>query len=123
MTEHAESAVRRYLAAVAGQDWDALSACVADDVRRVGPFGDVYEGRQDYLAFLRGIMPTLPGYRMDVDRVLCTDGGTTAVAELSETVELEGRPVRTPESLVFDFDAAGRIRRISIYIQQEGQHR
>lgn len=109
--------VERYLAAVAGQDWEALAACVASDVRRVGPFGDVYEGRDAYVAYLQGVMPTLAGYRMEVDRVVSAEGAPVQVAELSETVELDGRPVRTPESLVFDLDGDGRIRRISIYIQ------
>ena len=45
--------VERYLTAVAGQDWETLAACVAPDVRRVGPFGDVYEGREEYVAYLR----------------------------------------------------------------------
>ena len=112
------SVVRRYLDGVAAQDWAAVFECLAPDVRRVGPFGDVYEGREEYLGFLRRIMPTLAGYRMDVERVLHTGGDTAAVAELSETVELDGRPVRTPESLVFDLDGEGRIRHIAIYIQQ-----
>ena len=62
-------------------------------------------------------MPTLAGYRMDVERVVSAAGGRTLVAELSETVELDGRVVRTPESLVFDLDGHGLIHRISIYIQ------
>lgn len=113
------SIVRRYLDGVAGQDWGTVSGCLTVDVRRVGPFGDVYEGRDDYLAFLRRTMPALAGYRMDVGRVLYLEDGAAAVAELSETVELDGRPVRTPESLVFDLDAEGRIRHIAIYIQQD----
>jgi ketosteroid isomerase-like protein len=113
-------AVRRYLDAVAGQDWGTVSDCLAADVRRVGPFGDVYEGHDRYLAFLRRTMPTLAGYRMDVERVLSLGDGRAAVAELSETVELDGRAVRTPESLVFDLDDEGRIRHIAIYIQQLG---
>lgn len=112
------SVVRRYLDGVAGQDWAAVSECLAAGVRRVGPFGDVYEGHEEYVGFLRRVMPTLAGYRMDVERVLHTAEGTAAVAELSETVELDGRSVRTPESLVFDLDDEGRIRHIAIYIQQ-----
>jgi ketosteroid isomerase-like protein len=112
------SLIRRYLDGVAGQDWAAVSECLAVDVRRVGPFGDVYEGREQYLAFLRRTMPALAGYSMDVERVLHTGDENAAVAELTETVELDGRPVRTPESLVFDLDDDGRIRHIAIYIQQ-----
>ena len=113
----AVTVVGRYLTAVAGQDWETLADCVAEDVRRTGPFGDRYEGREAYVGFLRQLMPTLEGYRMDVERIVATDEGRTVVAELSETVELDGRPVRTPESLVFDLDDAGRISRIAIYIQ------
>jgi len=84
----------------------------------VGPFGDVYEGREPYLAFLSSLMPTLSGYRMDVGGVHETEGGMTVVAELVETVEMDGKTVVTPESLVFDLDGDGTIREIRIYIQQ-----
>lgn len=108
--------VERYLDAVATQDWEALASCVTDDVCRVGPFGDEYRGRGAYTAFLRQLMPTLADYRMDVDRVL--NFGSSAIAELSETIDMQGRPVRTPECLVFDLAPDGRVSRIAIYIQR-----
>jgi ketosteroid isomerase-like protein len=34
----------RYLNAVASHDWAAVDACIADDIVRVGPYGDRFEG-------------------------------------------------------------------------------
>ena len=45
----------------------AVEACVAPDVVRLGPFGDDFEGRGPYLAFLERTMPALPGYHLDID--------------------------------------------------------
>jgi ketosteroid isomerase-like protein len=108
--------VERYLEAVAGHDWEALAGCLAEDVVRVGPFGDTYTPKGPYLEFLVGLMPTLAGYSMKVERVLYA--GSVALAELSETVEVDGRVVETPEALVFDLDGSGRIARIGIYIRR-----
>lgn len=110
--------VERYLSAVAAQDWDTFAQCISADVVRVGPFGDVYEGRDAYMSFLRNLMPTLVNYRMDVERVVYADGKGVAIAELSETMDFDGRTVRTPESLLFDLDRDGRIRHIAIYVQR-----
>ncbi|MDE3087533.1 MAG: nuclear transport factor 2 family protein [Acidobacteriota bacterium] len=110
--------VERYLEAVVGHDWEALTSCLAEDVVRVGPFGDAYTPRDPYVAFLAGLMPGLPGYSMRVDRV--TYAGNRAFAELSETVEVDGAPLETPEALVFDLDDEGLIARIGIYIQRRG---
>jgi ketosteroid isomerase-like protein len=114
--------VENFLAAMVANDWEAMGACVADNVVRVGPFGDTYRGRADYVAFISELLPTLPGYRMDVERVVYADGGRIATAELSETVDVDGAPLRTPESLVFDLDDGGRIGHLAIYIQRlDGQ--
>jgi ketosteroid isomerase-like protein len=110
--------VEEYLKAVVAQDWDALTACLAPDIERVGPFGDTYRGTDDYVAFLRDLMPRLPGYSMHVERVTYDAATRAATAELSETVEVGGQSHVTPEALVFDLDAAGLIRRIAIYIQR-----
>jgi hypothetical protein len=92
-----------------------MADCVTEDVVRVGPYGDTYTGRADYVAMISGLLPSLPGYAMDIERVVYV--GDVAVAELSETVEVDGAPLRTPESLVFDLGDDGRIRHISIYTQ------
>lgn len=113
-----DGVVERYLAAVAAQDWEALAGCLAEDVVRVGPFADTYAGRRPYIEFLAALMPTLAGYAMEVDRVCYT--GSVALAQLSETVEIDGSPVVTPEALVFELDGRGRIARIDIYIRRGG---
>ncbi len=107
-------------------DWAGVADCLAPDVVRIGPFGDTYSPREGYVAFLADLMPQLSNYSMKVARV--TYGGTAgpggrpehraAVAELSETLDVDGAPLETPEALVFDIDAAGQIARIAVYIQR-----
>jgi ketosteroid isomerase-like protein len=112
--------VERYLDAIIGHDWDALAACLADDeFVRVGPWGDEYADKAEYVAFIADLMPKLPGYEMCVDRVTYSGDGQVAVVELSETVDVEGKSHRTPEALVFDLDG-DRIRRIQVFIQTLG---
>jgi limonene-1,2-epoxide hydrolase len=111
--------VERFLACMTRHDWDGLGACVTDDVVRVGPYGDTYRGRDDYVAFVSGLMPTLAGYEMKVHRVVYTADARVGTAELSETVEVGGRVVVTPESLVFDIDDTGRIVHLGVYIQRQ----
>jgi hypothetical protein len=93
-------------------DWDGMAACITDDVERTGPFCDVYRGKQEYVTFISGLLPSLPGYAMKVGRVVYA--GRVAVGELTESVD----GTDTPEALIFDLDDAGLIARISIYIQR-----
>lgn len=109
-----------YLGAIASHDWAALADTLAADVVRVGPYGDTYEGRDAYVGFLAGLMPRLPGYRLEVHRVVRDEAARVAVVELAETVTVDGSPLVTPESLVFDLDESGRIRRVAVYIQRGG---
>lgn len=108
--------VERYLEAITEHDWDALGDCVAEDVVRIGPYMDRYEGRDAYVAFIADTMPRLRGYKMEITRVTYA-GDSLAYAELSETVEIEREPVRTPEALVFELDGDGRIAHIEVFIQ------
>jgi ketosteroid isomerase-like protein len=110
--------VARYLHAIASHDWDVVNECIADDIIRVGPYGDRYAGRDEYLAFIEGLMPRLEGYVMTLDRVTYASDALV-FAELRETVEVDGTPRIIPEVLVFALDADGRIARVDIYIQTQ----
>jgi ketosteroid isomerase-like protein len=110
--------VERYLKAIVGHDWAALAETVTEDVVRTGPFFDVYEGRADYVAFISELMPTLPNYTMSIETVTYVEDGTRAYAELSERLDVNGRPHTTPEVLVFGL-TGDRISRIDIYIKRQ----
>jgi ketosteroid isomerase-like protein len=118
-TEDTGTVVERYLDRLVAHDWDAMAACLAEDVVRVGPFGDTYTPRDTYVAFLTALMPALPGYSMRIDRVVSS--GPTVLVELTEIVDIGGSPLETPEALVFDLDDDGRIAHITIYIQRLGE--
>jgi ketosteroid isomerase-like protein len=108
--------IERYLGAIASQDWTVVDECIAGDIVRVGPYGDRFAGRDDYLAFLAELMPKLRDYLMEVHQVTYTSD-VHAFAELTETVRLDGKAMHTPEVLVFELNGDGRIARIGIFIQ------
>jgi ketosteroid isomerase-like protein len=111
-----DGVIETYLDALVRADWQTFADCLADDgFTRVGPFGDVKPSKPEYVAFLADLMPTLPGYSMDVTRVTYVD--SLAFAELSETVEVDGTPLRTPECLTFELTDDGRIRRVEVFTQ------
>jgi hypothetical protein len=119
VADDTSTVVVRYLERMVAHDWEAMAACLAEDVVRVGPFGDTYTPRDPYVAYISGLMPALPGYSMRIDRV--QGMGRTVLVELTEIVEIDGSPLETPEALVFDLDDEGLIAHIAIYIQRLGE--
>ena len=107
----------RYFDALRTRDWKSLAGCLADDVHRTGPYCDVVRGRDAYVEFLSKMIPTLANYELKVSRIREL-GDDSALAELSETVDVNGARIEYPEALVFDFDAAGQILRVDIYIKK-----
>ena len=112
----AEDVVERYLAALRVQDWEALAATLERDVRRIGPYGDVYERREPYVAYLAEIFRTLAGYELAVARLIVA--GDVVVVELSETIDAPSGRRRTDEVVVFDLSAGGLIRGIGVYLRR-----
>jgi ketosteroid isomerase-like protein len=109
--------VRRYLDTMVAHDWEGLAACLAPDIVRLGPYGDDYHGADEYVPFLRRTLESLDGYEMRVDRVAGV-APDLVLAELSETVTLDGSRLETPEALVFDLDSDGRIARVAIFLRR-----
>jgi ketosteroid isomerase-like protein len=112
-----DGVVERYLRSLVEHDWDALADCLTDDVVRIGPYGDTYPSKAEYLAFISDVMPRLQQYSMDVSRVTYAADDTVAHAELAETMRFRGELLRTPECLTFDLAPDGRIARIEVFIQ------
>ena len=112
--------IDRYVRALQDHDWVALADTISDeDLYRVGTFGDVVQGKETYVAFLSSLLPTLVNYRLEVTQVHpLAEGG--AVVELSEYLDVDGVNQRFPEAIFFGLDGAGKIGRVTIYIQQLG---
>lgn len=107
--------VERYLDALTRHDWSTFTDCLADDFTRVGPYGDTYSSKSEYVAFIADLLPKLPGYAMEIKRVTYGDG--VAFAELIETVTVDGAPLRTPEVIVLTIDGDDHVARIEVFIQ------
>lgn len=114
--ERAAVVVRRYLDALAVQDWTALAATLDPDVERIGPYNDAVGGREAYADFLAATLRALTGYELRVSRVVATPD--VVVVELSETVDAPQGRRRTDEAVVFDVSAAGLIVRVSVYLRR-----
>ena len=106
-----------YFQALRARDWDGLSACLAEDVRRVGPYVDVVRGRQAYVAFLSRVIPSLQNYQLRIERIRPLDAHS-ALAEISESVDVDGVRTEFPEVILFELDDAGAIRGVDVYMKQ-----
>jgi hypothetical protein len=112
--------VERYLTCLAANDWDGLAATVANEgLIREGPFCDVVEGREPYIAFLRGVFSRLEGYQLKVQRVSHVSGRLSYV-ELTETFEINGVPTEYPECLLFEKNDDGLISHVSVFMKRPG---
>jgi hypothetical protein len=112
--------VERYLACMGAHDWDGLAATVADEgLTREGPFCDRIEGKQRYVEFLSGLIPTLKGYQLKVQRVSHVSD-RVAYVELSETFDVDGALTEYPECILFERNGDGLIDHVSVFIKQPG---
>jgi len=112
-----EGVVERYFAAMTAHDWDGLRACLANDFSRDGPYPEhAWRGPDEYVEFVSGLLPGLRNHGVDVTRV--TRSGDVVHAELTETVELDGRQSTVRLSTAFDLAADGRIRHVEVFVRR-----
>jgi hypothetical protein len=109
--------VERYFSSMIAHDWGGLRACLADDFSRDGPYAEhAWRGPDEYVAFVRGLLPGLKRHGVEVTRV--TGDGKVVHAELTETVELEGRQSTVRISNAFDIADDGRIRHVEVFVRR-----
>ncbi len=100
------------------RDWASLGDILAADVERIGPFGDRVVGRDRYLAFLAGTVPTNPArYGIDVHEVIASSDGRTACARVTEHLTYPDRELHLEETHWFSLDAEGAVARVEIFWQ------
>lgn len=110
--------VERYLEFLAAHDWDGLATTIADDgLTREGPFCDLVEGKDHYVAYLRKVLTTLKGHQLEVTRVSHVDNRVSFV-ELTESFEIDGTPAAWPECLLFELNDDGLISHVSVFFKQ-----
>jgi SnoaL-like domain len=118
VTEVGAGVVERYLECLAAHDWDGLATTIADNgLTREGPFCDVVEGKQHYVAYLRKVCTTLKGHRLQVQRVSHVNPRLSFV-ELTETFEIDGVGATWPECILFEQGDDGLICRVSVFFKQ-----
>ena len=112
--------VERYLDCLAAHDWDGLADTIADEgLTREGPFCDLVEGKQHYVAYLRKVLTQLKDHRLDVKRVSHVNTRVSFV-ELTESFEIDGAPAAWPECLLFERNDDGLISHVSVFFKQRG---
>ncbi|MCV7099603.1 nuclear transport factor 2 family protein [Mycobacterium palustre] len=118
MTGIGGGVVERYLQCLAAHDWDGLATTIADEgLTREGPFCDVVEGKQHYVAYLRKVLTNLEGHRLQVQRVSHVNDRLSYV-ELTEAFQIDGAPAAWPECILFEQGDDGLICRVSVFFKQ-----
>lgn len=96
------------------ESWAPLAALVAvDEFERVGHFKEVMSWH-DYVQFLTKWAPSAD-WECTFKRV--TEGPGVVFLELEERIEAGGSRTVINSVSVYEFDAAGRIRHLDIYLQ------
>lgn len=111
----ATAIVRNYFDALVANNWDRLASLLAADVVRNGPYRDNFEGRDEYVEFLRSTFASLKDYDLKIHSIAGDD--RTAVAEITETVTMHGARLATDEAIVSDVRGSV-ITRVGVYLQQ-----
>jgi hypothetical protein len=114
-------AVEDYVSYYGAHDWQQLRTVFDhSDFKRTG-YNDFFTDVDEYVDFLEATVPTLGAdYALQVERIVYAPGAKVAFAQLIEHLELKGAMTGVPETMIFDFNDEGLIRRMSLYLKQPG---
>ena len=109
--------VDRYFAAMERHDWEELRGCLSDSFSRVGPYEEHAWGTpDDYLAFLRELLPTLKGQRVEVTEEF--EEGPLVQVNVTETIEVQGSPHTVRVAGTFRLDQNDRIEHVEVFVRR-----
>jgi len=115
VTPSTSETVARYFSCLTAREWSRLATVLSEGVVRIGPYGDRLSGREAYLDFLRGTVPT--DYRNDVARIIGAADGAAAFATVTEHLRYGEQEFHLDEAYAFELDEEGLICRVTIYWQ------
>ena len=115
MTQSPHETVERFFTHLSARKWSDLASLLDDQVERIGPFGDRVVGRDTYMAFLRGVVPS--EYGNDVSQIVVSSDGRSAFAKVTESLRYPDRELHLDEAYFFDIADNGLITRIEVYWQ------
>jgi ketosteroid isomerase-like protein len=107
--------VERFFVYLTARDWAAFGALLADDVERVGPFGDRAVGRARYVDFLQGLVPS--DYGNDVHRITYAADGRSAFARVTEHLVYPHGTFHLEEAYAFEIGENGSIEHLEVFWQ------
>ena len=107
--------VERFFDRLTARDWPGLGALLAEDVERVGPFGDRAVGRTRYVDLLRGLVPD--DYGNDVHRITYAPDGRSAFARVTEHLVYPHGTFHLEEAYAFEIGESGSIDRLEVFWQ------
>lgn len=111
------STVDRYFAAMGRHDWDELRGCLSDTFSRVGPYEEhVWDDPDDYVAFLRELLPTLKGQKVEVTEVIAE--GPVVHVNATETIEVKGSPHAVRLAATFRMNLDDQVEHIEIFARR-----
>jgi ketosteroid isomerase-like protein len=109
--------IDRYFAAMDRHDWAEVRGCLSDSFSRVGPYDEhAWEDPDDYVAFLRDLLPTLKGQKVEITEVI--EEGPMVHVNVTETIEVEGSPHAVRVAGTFRMDPEDRIERIEVFVRR-----
>jgi hypothetical protein len=110
-------AVPQYFEAMKSYDWAVLRACLTDDFTRDGPYeGHVFGDPDTYIRFLADLLPTLRGQVVELTRLSRADD--VVYSELTETIEVDGKPHTIRGCAAFELSGDGRIRHVEVFVRR-----
>jgi hypothetical protein len=119
--EGAMDAVEDYISYCGAHQWQQLRTVFDHSGFTRTGYADLFTDVDKYVDFLEEIVPTLGAdYQLQIEPIVYAPGEKVAFAELIEHLELEGVMTDLPETIIFDVNDEGLIRRMSLYLKQPG---